>query len=122
MTDARSHRELLVWQKAMDLAEQIYLIANLIPHSEQYRITSQLIRSAISVPANIAEGNARGSRKDYANFLSIARGSAVEVETLLLLAVRVNLVKQEEANIGLQLAGELSRMLNVMRSRLLEEK
>lgn len=122
MSEPRSHRELLVWQKAMELAEQAYLLARLIPQTGLYRITAQLIRAAISVPSNIAEGNARASRKDYANFLSIARGSAVEVETLLLLAVRVKLLKEDEAAAGLLLADELSRMLNVLRSRLLEEK
>ena len=122
MSEPRSHRDLVVWQKGMELAEQVYRLAKLLPQAEQYRITGQLIRAATSVPANIAEGNARATRKDYANFLSLARGSAVEVETLLLLAVRVQLGTNEDAASGLQLADELSRMLNVMRSRLLEEK
>lgn len=122
MSELRSHRDLLVWQKGMELAEQAYLIAKHIPHSEQYRLTNQLIRAATSVPVNIAEGNARATRKDYANFLSIARGSAVEVETLLLLAVRVQLLTKEDSATGLALVDELSRMLNVMRNRILQEK
>jgi len=70
---AASHRELRVWQMAMDLTEQVYQISARFPAIETYRMAMQLTRAAISVPANIAEGNARGSRKDYANFLAIAK-------------------------------------------------
>ena len=76
------------------------------------------MRAAASVPANIAEGNARAKRKDYAHFVSIARGSVAEVETFLQLAVRVEMVKPEQALPTIQLADELGRMLNVLRERL----
>ena len=84
-----SHRDLLVWQKAMDLVELVYSITNLFPTSETYRLTAQLTRAAVSVPANIAEGYGRASTRDYAHFLSIAKGSLMETETLLMLAVRL---------------------------------
>jgi four helix bundle protein len=80
-----------VWKNAMDLAQTIYELAKTFPPREEYRLTSQMIRAAISIPANIAEGHMRGTRKDYANFISIARGSTAELETLLLLADRARL-------------------------------
>ncbi|MEQ1653393.1 MAG: four helix bundle protein [Hyphomicrobium sp.] len=118
MGEVRSYRDLLVWQNGMDLATAAYALAKVLPKSEQYRLTSQLLRAAASVPANIAEGNARGTRKDYANFISIARGSVAEVETFLDLAVRVELVKIEQASHAMSLSDELGRMMNVMRERL----
>ena len=118
MGEVRSYRDLLVWQKGMDLAEAAYTLAKVLPKAEEYRLTSQLLRAAASVPANIAEGNARATRKDYAHFISIARGSVAEVETFLQLAVRVKLVTSDQASQALALADELGRMLNVLRDRL----
>ena len=118
MGEGRSYRDLLVWQKGMDLAEAAYTLVRFFPRAEEYRLTSQLLRAAASVPANIAEGNARATRKDYAHFVSIARGSVAEVETFLQLAVRVTLVILEQASPAISLADELGRMLNVMRDRL----
>lgn len=118
MGEVRSYRDLLVWQKGMDLAEAAYTLVRFFPRAEEYRLTSQLLRAAASVPANIAEGNARATRKDYAHFVSIARGSVAEVETFLQLAVRVKLVTLEQASPAISLADELGRMLNVMRDRL----
>jgi four helix bundle protein len=94
---AQSHRDLIVWQKAMDLAEIIYGLASRFPAVETYRLGSQITRAAASVPANIAEGNARATRRDYANFLSVAKGSLRESETFVLLAVRLKYVSKEEA-------------------------
>ena len=87
----RSHKQLDVWRLSMTLAKSIYRLTDQFPKKEEYRMTPQLIRAAISIPANIAEGNARASRKDYANFVSIARGSAAELETLLLLSKDIGL-------------------------------
>ncbi|MGQ0672057.1 MAG: four helix bundle protein [Hyphomicrobium sp.] len=114
----RSHKDLAVWQKSMMLVEAIYRLAKALPKAEEYRLTSQLIRSAISIPANIAEGNARGTRKDYAHFISIARGSTAEVETLLELSVRVDLLASTDVSDALTLGGEIGRILNVLRERL----
>jgi four helix bundle protein len=118
MGQTQSHRDLVVWQKGMELAEATYALARLLPKAEEYRLTSQLLRAATSVPANLAEGNARASRKDYAHFVSIARGSVAEVETLLLLGVRVGLMSQQDSQRALELADELGRMLNVLHRRL----
>ena len=75
----------------MQLAKEVYRLAKLMPKAEEYRLTGQMLRAAASVPANIAEGNCRGTRKDYAHFVSIARGSLAETETFLLLATSVGL-------------------------------
>ena len=79
----RSYRDLVVWQKSMDLVEEIYRLTKLLPEEEIFGIANQLTRAAISIPSNIAEGNKRNSQKDYARFLSIARGSEAKIETQL---------------------------------------
>lgn len=117
---ATSHRELVVWQKAMQLAVEVYRLAKLMPKSEEYRLTSQMLRAAASVPANVAEGNCRGTRRDYAHFISIARGSLAETETFLLLATSVSLLPGGETEKALQLCDEVGRMLNSLHSRLRE--
>jgi four helix bundle protein len=86
-----SYRDLVVWQEAMDLAEAIYRTTAGFPVQETYGLTSQLRRSALSVPANIAEGYGRDSRGAYVQHLRIAQGSLKEFETHLLLAERIEL-------------------------------
>jgi len=113
-----SYRDLEVWQKGMDFAAEVYRLAKLMPKAEEYRLVSQVLRAAASVPANIAEGNARGSRKEYAQHVSIARGSLAEAETFLVLAIRAGLLPGEEAGFALALADRLGRQLNVLRHRL----
>ena len=118
MSDIKSYRDLLVWQRAMDLSQEIYAVTKIFPKSEEYRITSQLIRAAISIPANIAEGHMRGTRKDYANFISIARGSTAELETLLMLAMRSELAAPEQLQKCLEKAEEVGRRLSALRGKL----
>ena len=87
MDDVGAFRRLAAWQKAYDLARSIYKAAETFPRAEQFGLTSQLQRAALSVPSNIAEGYGRGHQtKDFARFLLVARGSLYEVETCLLLA------------------------------------
>jgi four helix bundle protein len=114
-----SHRDLVVWQKAMALAVEIYRLSSRFPREEIYRLASQITRAAASVPANIAEGHARGTAKDYANFLSIAKGSLMETETFLMLSIELKYITQEEADGALSLITEVSKMLTVLRSRVL---
>jgi four helix bundle protein len=114
----RSYRDLLVWQKAMRLAADAYRLGKLLPKAEEYRLTSQLLRAAASVPANIAEGHARGTRKDYAHFVSIAHGSLAETETILLLLVDVELLTEERVQPALELCSETGKMLNGLLARL----
>jgi len=114
----QSFRDLLVWQKAMRLAGEAYRLGKLLPKAEEYRLTSQLLRAAASVPSNIAEGHARGTRKDYANFVCIARGSLAETETILLLLVDVGLLSSDQIHAALELCSEIGRMLNSLLARL----
>lgn len=116
-----SYRDLQVWQKGMDFASEVYRLSKLMPRSEEYRIVSQVLRAAASVPANIAEGNARGTRKEYAQHVSIARGSLAEAETFLVLAVRTGLLDEKETAGALALADQLGRQLNVLRQRLVAQ-
>ena len=86
----RSHRDLSVWRLGMQLAEDVYTLTQQFPDEERYGLTSQLRRAAISIPANIAEGNSRSTTKDYLRFLTIAVGSLAEMETFLELTKRFN--------------------------------
>src|SRR5262245_48278962 len=92
----KSYRDLLVWQKAMNLVVESYRLANQLPKSELYGLTSQIQRAAISVPANIAEGHGRDHLGDYLRHLSIANGSLMELETHLLLIHRLAYLSIED--------------------------
>jgi four helix bundle protein len=116
----RSHRDLKVWQKAMDLCVEIYKLTATFPRAETYRLVSQITRAAASVPANIAEGHARATRKDFANFVAIAKGSLMETETFLMLAVRLCYLSEGEGSVALGLITENSKMLTALRNRLRE--
>jgi four helix bundle protein len=95
MTNIRGFKELQVWQKAMNLADQIYSLTDNFPQIEMYGLASQIRRSAVSIPSNIAEGCARNGTKEFIQFLGIAKGSLAELETRLLLARRRNYLNEE---------------------------
>jgi four helix bundle protein len=114
----RSYRDLDVWRAGMDFATECYRLAKLMPKAEEFRITSQLLRAAASVPANVAEGWMRASRKDYARFVSVARGSLAEAETFLLLSVRAGLLPEAETVSAMATADKLGRQLNALWSQL----
>jgi four helix bundle protein len=114
-----SYRDLIVWQKAMDLVDMIYELSRSFPSSEDYRLTSQITRAVVSVPANIAEGQARSTRRDFANFLTMAKGSLNEVDTLLTVAVRQGFVTEPATRPAFLLMTEVSKMLTVLRRKLL---
>lgn len=88
MAIIQSHRDLVVWQKALDLSFMIYRMTERFPAQEKYGLSSQIQRASVSIPSNIAEGRQRGTRKDYVRFLRIALGSSAEVETQLFLIKR----------------------------------
>ena len=115
------YRELKVWQAAMSLAEQCYAATKSFPREELFGLTSQIRRAAASVPANIAEGQGRQHTKEFLNFLSVARGSLMEVETHLLLSQRVGLLNQSTLDSLLTVSAEISRMLSGLR-RALEKR
>ena len=114
----KGYVDLKVWAKGMDLAAMVYALGPSMPKTEQFGMTSQMQRAAASIPANIAEGYQRGTRKDYARFISTARGSLAETETFLLLAHRVGHLTREQIEPCVALADELSRMLTSLKQRL----
>ena len=119
MSTVQSHRDLIVWQKAMDLSVLVYRLAEQFPKTETYRLVSQITRAVTSVPANIAEGHARGSSKDFAHFLAIAKGSLMETETFMTLAVRLEYIDSNDAKDTFELLTEISKMLTILRKKLL---
>jgi four helix bundle protein len=92
-----THKDMHVWNRAMDLTESIYKLTVALPSEERYGLSSQMRRAAISVPSNIAEGAARGSAADFIRFLMIARGSLSELETQLHLVRRLKLGNVDDA-------------------------
>jgi four helix bundle protein len=114
-----SHRDLIVWQKAMDLAVQVYGLSRRLPRTETYGLISQITRAATSVAANIAEGHARGTARDYAQFLAMARGSLMETETLLTLSVRLEYLSSATTVDTLELITQISKMLASLRQKVL---
>lgn len=107
----RTHKDLTVWQKSMELVELIYKITNKLPKSEIFGLISQMQRSAISIPSNIAEGAKREHKTEYIQFLSIANGSASELETQLLLTKKLYPKLKTEIEKTLLVLDEILRML-----------
>lgn len=110
--DSRSFRGLLVWRQAMRLAKNCYTLTAALPREERYGLISQIRRSAISIPANIAEGNGRSTRGAYLGFLRIAQGSLRELETYLLLLIEVEMVRAETVEPLLRQVDSVARLLN----------
>jgi four helix bundle protein len=104
-------RELEVWQLGMTLAKDVYLLTADFPREERYGLSSQLQRSAVSIPSNIAEGNARKSTRDYARFISIAQGSSAELQTQLLLSGSLGLGNKNKLNDAVEMCGRTGQML-----------
>ena len=91
----RTHKDLEVWKQSLDLAERVYSVTGSFPKEEVYGLTVQMRRSAISVPSNIAEGAARGSKKEFAQFLYISLGSLAELETQFIMAGRLGFTSDQ---------------------------
>jgi len=109
-------KKLIVWQKAMNLVDEVYALQRGLPKTEIFALGDQMCRAVVSIPSNIAEGHGRGSRKDYVHFLQIARGSVYEVITQLNIAYRQKFVS-DITDIESH-AAEIARILNAMISRL----
>lgn len=112
--------DLRVWQKAMDLAEEIYRRTATFPREEMYNLTQQMRRSAISVPSNIAEGKGRNSRREFNQFLFHARGSLLELQTQVMIAKRLNYFSEEQARQILGHANAVGRSLAGLINSLVE--
>jgi four helix bundle protein len=108
----KDYRELIVWQKAMDLVESIYRVTGEFPREEVYGLTSQIRRAAISIPSNIAEGNGRNTTRDYVHFLGMAYGSVKEVETQILIAERLRYVNASRGDELVNVTGEVARLIS----------
>jgi four helix bundle protein len=120
MGEVMRYRELIVWQKGMDIVEEVYRITAGFPRNELFGLTAQLRRAAYSIPMNVAEGSCRATRRDYANFVSIATGSVGELDTGVRIAVRLGYLSPDLAEPILDRAAEVGRMLRVLRRRLIE--
>lgn len=105
-------KELLVWQKSISFVTEIYRVTEVFPKNEIYGLISQIRRSAVSVPSNIAEGSSRRSKPDYIQFLKISRGSCAEVETQLIISKNLNFLNEENYLKLNQEIIEITKMLN----------
>lgn len=114
----QSFRDLEVWKVAMDLAVECYRVMKVFPKDELFGMTSQIRRAATSIPANIAEGQGREHTKEFLHFLSVARGSLMELQTYLLLAQRVGLLKEAELPVLLPVCERISQMISRLRQAL----
>ena len=110
--------DLKVWQKAMELVEQVYKISNKLPKEEKFGLISQIRRCSISIPSNIAEGAGRNSNKEFIHFLSIANGSLSELKTQLILISRLKFISQDKINELLSLSDEIQRMIYSLQNSL----
>lgn len=117
----QNYQELLIWQKGMEIVKAVYKITHSFPKEEIYGITSQIRRSAVSIPSNIAEGRSRASGKEFIQFLKITLGSLAELETQLLIAKDIGYLREEEIRPLIGLLDEERKMLNSIIYKLKEK-
>jgi four helix bundle protein len=110
-----NYRDLEVWQKAMDLVELCYAYTKSFPSEERYGLTDQIRRAAVSVPSNIAEGQARQHKKEFIQFLSIAQGSLAELETQVQIAERLHYIDSDNMQEMLKKSDQVARMITGLR-------
>ena len=108
----QTYRDLVVWQKAMELVTEVYRSTAAFPKDEIYGLTSQLRRAAVSIPANIAEGQGRLTQGEFCQFLGYARGSLLELETLIMVASNLNYLETEASAQLLSRTAEVGKILN----------
>ncbi|MCK5052364.1 MAG: four helix bundle protein [Candidatus Cloacimonetes bacterium] len=107
----KTYREIICWQKAIELVKSIYKITNNFPQSEQFGLTSQLRRAAISIPSNIAEGFGRSSNKEFRRFLEISRGSLFELQTQLFISKELGFIISKSYDMIYEQTREVERIL-----------
>jgi len=110
----RSYKDLEVWKKSIDIVTKIYKVTNSFPKDEIYSLVSQLRRSAVSIPSNIAEGWGRNKTKEYIQFLRIARGSLLELETQLIISNNLSYLNKQNMDNFLIKIKEINKMLNAL--------
>jgi len=114
----KHYKDLLVWQKGMNLAKLVYKLTMRFPSEERYGLTSQMRRAAVSVPSNIAEGQARRSTNEFMQFLSVAEGSLAELDTQLSLSVELAFATYSDVEAALKEIDELQKMLVALKRKL----
>ena len=105
-------RDLSIWKKSMDLVDEVYIMVKKLPKEETYALSDQIRRAAVSIPSNIAEGFKRNSDRDFIHFLSISNGSIAELETQIEIAVRQEMISQDDATKAINLCNETGKMLS----------
>lgn len=118
MTEIRNHKDLRIWQQGISLVEEIYKVTHLFPADEKFGLVSQMRRSSVSIPSNIAEGYGRRSTGDYKRFLNISLGSIYELETQIIVAGNLGFIDSENKNALLQEIEVLGKMTNKLISTL----
>jgi len=113
-----SYQGLIVWQKAMDLTAIVYNLVKKLPKEELFALGSQMRRAVVSIPSNIAEGQDRNTDKEFTQFMTIARGSKAELETQLLICVKVGYLKETEISEVMNLLSEIGKMLTTFINKL----
>jgi four helix bundle protein len=111
-------KELIVWQKSVDLAVDVYSLTKKFPSDERFGLISQLNRSAVSIPSNIAEGAGRNSKKEFNHFLGITVGSSFELETQLVISQKLNFIKEEQLEVILKNVHDIQYMTYGLKSSL----
>ena len=114
----QSYKDLVVWQKGIELAKHIYALTWRFPNEERFGLTSQMRRAAISIPSNVAEGQARRTTPEFIQFVSHAEGSAAELDTQIILAVELSFCRKTDVLSIYELNDEIRRMLNALRRKL----
>lgn len=114
MGSVKSFEDLFVWQRSLDFVEEIYRLVKKLPREEVYELSSQMRRAVVSISSNIAEGQARGSTKEFINFLNYACGSNAEVYTQLIICSRLGYISKSDLNRAIALSNEVGRLLNLL--------
>lgn len=109
-----NYREMIVWQKAMNLTEAVYVAIRKLPPAELYALSAQIRRSVVSIPSNIAEGAGRNTDNDLRHFMTVARGSATELETQLMICEMLNYLDSNDVAPLLKMLDEIRRMLSAL--------
>ena len=109
-----NYREMIVWQKAMNLTEAVYVAIRKLPLAELYALSAQIRRSIVSIPSNIAEGAGRNTDNDLRHFMTVARGSAMELETQLMICEMLNYLDSDDVAPLLKMLDEIRRMLSAL--------
>lgn len=117
----KDHKDLLIWQKAIDLVLQVYKLVKVFPKEELYGLSDQMRRAVVSIPSNISEGSQRGSDKEFSHFLRIALGSSAELETQLILCQKLGFCQADTLEPVIVSNSELQRMINAFLKRLIDD-